>query len=144
MVLIHVSLVPDGAKVIFLFGEIDCRESFLVSVEKCRYENVVEAASVAIDIYIQALVELQKTCKFQIFVHPVNSVLNETRVVVRLFNEILARKLKQFPALHLLDFADRLLTDDKEALKKEYELDGTHLNPSYLPLVESALQTVWK
>jgi len=123
-----------------LFGEIDCRESFILSIEKCRYENMVEAASVAIDIYIKALLELKKTRKFDIFIHPVNSVLKETRVIVRLFNEILSRKLKQHPELVWLDFADKLLTPDREELRKEFELDGTHLNPSYVSLVEAALE----
>ena len=32
----------------------------MVSVERCRYETLVEAASVAIDIYLKALQELKK------------------------------------------------------------------------------------
>ena len=32
--------IPTGSKVIFNFGEIDCREGLLVAVEKCKYENV--------------------------------------------------------------------------------------------------------
>lgn len=30
--------VPPKSKVIFLFGEIDCREGLLLAVEKCRYD----------------------------------------------------------------------------------------------------------
>ena len=32
--------VPEGSDIIFLLGEIDCREGFLVSVEKCKYEVI--------------------------------------------------------------------------------------------------------
>lgn len=30
--------IPKGSEIIMLFGEIDCREGLLVSVERCRYE----------------------------------------------------------------------------------------------------------
>ena len=36
------SNIPDGADVVFIFGEIDCREGILVAVEKGRYANVEE------------------------------------------------------------------------------------------------------
>ena len=29
-----------------------------------------------------------------------------------------------------------LLTEDGNSLRKEYEMDGTHMNPSYLTLLE--------
>ena len=29
--------IPSGADVVFIFGEIDCREGILVAVEKDRY-----------------------------------------------------------------------------------------------------------
>jgi len=32
-----VALIPDGSEVVFLFGEIDCREGLVISVERCRY-----------------------------------------------------------------------------------------------------------
>jgi len=139
-----IDTVGKGKKVMFVFGEIDCRESFLVSVEKCRYDNIVEAATVAIDIYITALLNLKKTKNLTIFVHPVNPVLNETRMIVRLFNEILEKKIKATKELLWLDFFDSLLTEDKSSLKKEYDLDGTHMNPSYIPLIEESIEKVMK
>ncbi len=36
--------VPPKSDVIFLFGEIDCREGLIISVEKCRYQDLQEAA----------------------------------------------------------------------------------------------------
>ena len=35
-----------------------------------------------------------------------------------------------------LDFFNKFLTEDKSSLRPEYALDGTHLNPAYLPLVQ--------
>lgn len=32
------SSIPSRSKVVFLFGEIDCREGILLAVEKCKYE----------------------------------------------------------------------------------------------------------
>jgi hypothetical protein len=37
--------IPPRSRVIFLFGEIDCREGILSAVEKCKYEVSVLSAS---------------------------------------------------------------------------------------------------
>lgn len=39
-----VGRVPKGAKVVVLFGEIDCREGLLISVQKGRYRDLQEGA----------------------------------------------------------------------------------------------------
>jgi hypothetical protein len=51
----------------------------------------------------------------------------------------LKKRVLETPRLHWLDFFDELLTADGK-LKKEYELDGTHIHPNYLPLLERELQ----
>jgi hypothetical protein len=63
-------------------------------------------------------------------------VLNETRKTVILFNTLLKQRVisEQF---HWLDFFDDLLQDGK--LKPEYELDGTHLHPKYVSLIEKSI-----
>ncbi len=66
-------------------------------------------------------------------------VLNETRDMVRLFNRVLRDRVRARPALRFLDFADALLTPDGAALRPEYELDGTHMSPRYVRLVEDCL-----
>ena len=43
------------------------------------------------------------------------------------------------PKLHWLDFFDQLLSPDGEALADGLALDGTHLHPSYVSLLEAAL-----
>ncbi len=43
-----VCAVPPHSDVVFLFGEIDCREGLIVSVEKCRYRDLREGAQVPV------------------------------------------------------------------------------------------------
>ena len=80
-------------QLIFMFGEIDCREGLLLAVEKLKYDSLEEAMEVLIGIYAEALLHLIRTRHFRIFVHPVPSVLNETRHVVRPFNKALQNKV---------------------------------------------------
>ena len=85
-----------------MFGEIDCREGLLLAVEKLKYDSLEEAMGVLIEIYAGALLDLIQTRGFRIFVHPVPSVLNETRHVVRPFNQALRLKVRPFcPAARL-------------------------------------------
>jgi len=133
--------VPNGSDVLFLFGEIDCREGLVICVEKCRYESIEEGASTTIDIYIQVLTKLARKRHWNIFVHPIVPVLNETRHIVKVFNKVLKAKLEKVSSLHYLDFFEKLL-DENGALCKKFELDGTHMNPSYLNILNEALQKI--
>lgn len=45
--------------------------------------------------------------------------------------------------LHWLDFFDGLLDETGGNLRSEFKLDGTHLAPSYLSLLEKSLEDVW-
>ena len=78
------SAVPDGAAVIFAFGEIDCREGLLVAVERAKYADLAEGTTV--EVYVSTLVGLVARRGFVAMVHPVPPVLNETRPVVKEFN----------------------------------------------------------
>eukprot|EP00966_Prymnesium_polylepis_P332926 7388401-Prymnesium_polylepis.1 len=73
-----VERVPDGATVIFAFGQIDCREGLLVAVQRARYETVQQAIDVAVGLYIARLLELAAARQFRILVHPVPPVMEET------------------------------------------------------------------
>ena len=44
------------------------------------------------------------------------------------------------PGVTWLDIFSDLLTDNEENLKPQYDLDDTHLNPSYVALLETAFQ----
>ena len=48
-------------------------------------------------------------------------------------------KMQAKPSLHWLDFFDALLSADGEALADGLALDGTHMHPSYVSLLEAAL-----
>ena len=76
-----------------MFGEIDCREGLLLAIEKLKYDNMETAMAVLLDIYVETLLDLVEKRKFIIYVHPVPSVLNETRHVVRPFNTALQKKV---------------------------------------------------
>ena len=64
-------------------------------------------------------------------------VLNETRPMVSRFNTVLRERVKSRNDMMWLEFVEDLLRHGQ--LRNEYELDGTHLSPKYLPLLEGAL-----
>ena len=59
--------------------------------------------------------------------------------MVKQFNTALKERVTSSPELQWLEFYENLLTEDKEQLREEYSLDGTHLHPAYLALLEKAL-----
>ena len=154
--------IPPGAEVIFIFGEIDCREGLLVAVEKCRYKDVDAGIAATVDIYMRKMAEIQSASGMTIFVHPVPPVLDVTRDVVRRFNVVCKERVEaaQNPSIRYLDFEDQLLGPDGECpaaphrtralsnqaagragkLVEGYGYDGTHLHPDYLPILEAALE----
>eukprot|EP00669_Euglena_mutabilis_P000749 TRINITY_DN10980_c0_g1_i1.p1 TRINITY_DN10980_c0_g1~~TRINITY_DN10980_c0_g1_i1.p1 ORF type:complete len:258 (-),score=89.14 TRINITY_DN10980_c0_g1_i1:29-802(-) len=136
-----VNAIPDGSQVIMVFGEIDCREGILFAVERALYRDLEEGVQATVDIYIDALVALQRLKGFELFIHPAPPVLDVTRPTVVLFNALLPKALHRLahPAIRWLDFYELLLTEDRRSLRPEYALDGTHLHPRYLPLLEAAL-----
>jgi hypothetical protein len=50
--------IPKGSDIVFLFGEIDCREGILLAVEKGRYEDLEEGITVCVNIFRDALREV--------------------------------------------------------------------------------------
>jgi len=135
--------VPDGSEIIFLFGEIDCREGLVVSVERLKYKDLEEGMTVTIDIYVEVLLQLVKERNFRIYIHPIVPVLNETRFIVKQFNGMLFSRLEALncPSVKCLHFFNDLLNPITGGLEPTYELDGTHLNPSYVPLISRTLQS---
>jgi hypothetical protein len=134
--------IPDAQTVIVVLGEIDCREGLLLAVEKDRYADLAQAVSETAAVLVAALRGLQAKRKWRILVHPVPPVLDETRPIVSLFNRELQRQVQREPSLCWLDFFDHLL-DDREGLKAELRLDGTHLHPRYVKTtLQPALERV--
>jgi hypothetical protein len=123
-----------------MFGEIDCREGLRVAVEKDRYVDLEGAVTAGVQTYVAALVRVQRQYGFAVYVHPIVPVMDATRDTVKLYNRFLKLAVDTEPLLTWLDFFAGFLTADGLALKPEYELDGTHLAPAYLPLMQQALQ----
>jgi tetratricopeptide (TPR) repeat protein len=136
-----VKTIPPKSKVIFMFGEIDCREGIWLAVEKCRYKDMDEGMLFAIRIYLNTLEQLLlEPYEFDIYVHPVLPVLDVTRQTVKRWNQLLEIEMNKRNAnLKLLRFFDRLLTQDQRFLREELKLDGTHIHPRYVTLLEQAL-----
>jgi hypothetical protein len=140
--------LPDGARVVALVGEIDCREGILAGVARGRYGSVAEGAAHTAGVYVSALSSLIARRGFTVYVHPVPPVLDVTRAVVLAYNAALRDAVRAAAAkgaaagaakgkLRWLEFGDALLADG--ALKAEFALDGTHLAPTYVPLLSDAL-----
>ncbi|KAJ9533409.1 hypothetical protein QJQ45_026510 [Haematococcus lacustris] len=101
-----------------------------------QYGTLDEAMTATIDIYIALLTDLIASREFEIFVHPVPAVLNETRAVVRPFTAMLkqrveaaARAKPALSRLHYLDFADALLTPDGAKLDPALAFDAQEPTP---------------
>lgn len=124
--------------VFVVFGEIDCREGILVAVERLKYRDLAEGIDVAQNHYLKMLKALQRKREFQIFVHPVPLVMDITRSTCLEWNKRMEAKLRVVPSIAWLDFADELMTEDGK-LHKRYELDGIHMHPEYIPLLEASL-----
>ena len=131
--------VPNGSPVIFNIGEIDCREGLLRAVDNCKYDTIGEAIDAAVEIYIAFLTEQRKEHGFVVFVHPILPILKETRSMVVQFNEKLRAGVEKCSELHWLKLLDVLLVNEGSELDSDYELDGTHVHPKYVSLLEKAL-----
>ncbi|XP_077987691.1 uncharacterized protein LOC144442265 isoform X2 [Glandiceps talaboti] len=132
-------VVPKRSTVIFNMGEIDCREGILFAVEKCKYDNMEDGIAKVIDIYLKVMKKLKSLYNLRIFVHPVNPVLDMTRTMVMRFNLALEEAVRSMPGLSWLDFVGELVSHDRKDLDPQYYLDQTHLHPSYLTLLEQAI-----
>ncbi|CAM9483607.1 unnamed protein product [Heterosigma akashiwo] len=138
------NLPSDTKEVLFCCGEIDCREGIGASVAKKKYENVLEAIKNTVFQYISALREFGIEYNLNFFLLPVPPHASRGKKkgrfhqrqsrnhTIQMFNDELRRILR------LLDFYDNLCGEDGHLLPK-YNADGTHMNPSVLPLIEEAL-----
>ena len=130
--------IAPKSDIILLFGEIDCREGILASLQKARYDSLEEAFNVLMDIYIPVIKKVMNSHNFNIFFHPVVPVLDPTRKFVSHLNLVMKKRLSVLKQHNWLDFFDDLLVANDPSLfnAEKYGLDGTHLNPSYVSLIE--------
>ncbi|KAL4086206.1 hypothetical protein PRIC1_014337 [Phytophthora ramorum] len=133
-----VASIPAKSRVVFLFGEIDCREGILDAVEKCKYESVEEGMQHTIGIFMETLEDVVQKYKFDVHIHPVVPVLDETRPLVIQYNKLFKQCVTKSAFCKWLDFFDDLVCESPPKLRPELRLDGTHLHPSYLSSLEAA------
>jgi len=134
--------IPDGSDVVFLIGEIDCREGLLVAVERGRYATLEEGMRATVSIFKSVVANLVKKRKFKVYIHPILPVLDVTRDIVAAFNPIYKQAMTSITGVKWLDFYDDLITADGKNLRDDMKMDGTHVSPAYVRLMEEAFQKV--
>jgi hypothetical protein len=110
----------------------------------------VEGIHAVLDIWMSILQDLVNDFNFEIFLHPIPPVLDPTRHIVTAFMSLYCQRVQAAIAkagplqgkLHWLGFFEALLCNDGEDLNPVYALDGTHLGPAYLDLLQEALNKV--
>ena len=127
--------IPDGSTVICLFGEIDCREGILQAVEKRLYPNVEAAIGFLLKIYMDRVKEAMEMKKLaHVYIHEVPPVLNVTRPIVMLFNQLLKKTVlelkKKGSSISWLGFKDDLLLENGQ-FNPIFDIDSVHLHPRY-------------
>jgi tetratricopeptide (TPR) repeat protein len=131
--------IPSGADTIFILGEIDCREGILVACERGRYKSVDDGIQHTVKIFSKVVERLVKEKNFKVVVHPIPPVLDETRPLVLRYSDVYQAEMNKLRGTTYLDFQDDLV-DGAGAFKNVYKLDGTHLHPSYVSLLEREYQ----
>lgn len=140
-----IASVPDGSDILFVVGEIDCREGILVGIQRDAYESVRQGMEETITHFAQVLPNLIKKRKMNVFIHPVLPMLAETRETVVQFNEHFQRIMESRipePGVSWLDFFDQLVEKNDEGktiLRRGLRMDGTHITPAYVKLIENAI-----
>ncbi|KAF4030952.1 Tetratricopeptide repeat [Phytophthora infestans] len=132
--------IPNRSRVIFLFGEIDCRVGILEAVEKCKYETIEEGMKHTIDIFMDVLSDVVEKYAFDVYIHPVVPVLDETRLLVIQYNKLFEKRVVKSSICKWLDFFDELVCEDPPKLRPNFRLDGTHMHPSYLSTLAAAFK----
>jgi len=135
--------IPDKSDIMFIVGEIDCREGILVGVQRDSYDSIRQGMEATITHFAQVLPNLIKQRKMHITIHPVLPMLSETRSMVATFNEHFRRIMETMipaPGVRWLDFFEDLLVAEPDLqLRQGLRMDGTHITPAYVSLIESAM-----
>ncbi len=72
-------------------------------------------------------------------------MLDVTRQIVFRFNQLYRQTVSSIAGCYWLDFFDQLLSlsaDGTPQLSEPWRLDGTHLHPKYVTLIEDALRNI--
>lgn len=143
--------VPDGSEVMFLIGEIDCREGILVAVERGVYANVEEGMRATLSVFKQVVQDLIRKKRLRVYIHPIIPVLDVTRQIVQMFNGLYRDAMRGIQGCTWLDMEsefveasppsrERVPGDGACSLRTELQLDGTHVSPRYVSLLQASLE----
>lgn len=127
--------IPEGSTLIYILGEIDCREGILPAVEKGRYPNAEAAMKVLLKIYMDRVKEaIRKKKLAHVYIHLVPPALDFARPTIMAFNQLLRKTVlglkKEGVNISWLGFKDNLLLENGQ-LNPLFYIDGTHLHPRY-------------
>ena len=133
--------IDQPSIVLFVFGEIDCREGLLNAMEAAKYDSLNAAISLCVDVYVQYVVSFAQRNECIAFIHPIIPVLDPTRAMVVQFNQALMEKVDslQSTRVKFLHFFDDLLKADGSFQGDKFGLDGTHLHPTYCKLIQQEI-----
>ena len=135
--------IPNKSDVIIITGEIDCREGIPTAVERGYYDDIDAGISATVKIFKNVVYKIIKEKQLNVLIHPISPVLKETRQLVKKYTNIYKKEMKVLSnnglSVNWLNFEDDLLDENGDNLREEYKLDGTHLNPEYLKLMEKLL-----
>eukprot|EP01028_Stygiella_incarcerata_P006622 TRINITY_DN2703_c0_g1_i2.p1 TRINITY_DN2703_c0_g1~~TRINITY_DN2703_c0_g1_i2.p1 ORF type:complete len:786 (-),score=200.59 TRINITY_DN2703_c0_g1_i2:89-2446(-) len=126
--------IPPGAPVIFLLGWEDCHKGVARAVRRAMYLSMNAALAHTASFYMSLLSELAASKKWNIFVHPPSPC----RILCRVLDRMLRGAAFEYPELQYLDFNVDLCGPDGGP-RVNYNLDGIHLRPEYIPLIEKEL-----
>jgi hypothetical protein len=129
-----IELIPVGATVIFVFGEIDCREGILSAIRKGEYSSAKKAIDLLVVLYVKRVMEVIKARGLaHIYIHQIPPVLDATRSIVIEFNHLLEQKIKSLNhnKISWLAFKGGLL-DENGGFNSAFDFDETHLDPRYI------------
>ncbi|KAG1688505.1 hypothetical protein DVH05_003596 [Phytophthora capsici] len=115
-----VANIPSKSRVIFLFGEIDCREGIVEAVEKCKYETIEEGMIHTIGIFMETLADVVEKFEFDVYIHPVVPVLDETRSLVIEYNKLFRERVDKSPICEWLDFFDKLVCGSPPKVRVDF------------------------
>lgn len=136
-----VSGLPKHCDVMFMLGEIDCREGVIQTVERGIYNSIDEALEVIGNLYLQVLQKYNRQKQFNtILCHAPPPALGPTRSIVVELNSKLVKMFSRYADSFTYLDLPKLLSVDKSTLMPMFALDGTHLHPRYIELLEQVTQ----
>jgi tetratricopeptide (TPR) repeat protein len=137
--------IPPSSSIIICFGEEDGE---FVSQRIRMLPDPTMPLSI-LGRSISALIgELDTFPHFHFFLHPIpplgKSVCSGSVDLNRMLRNAAVDRQEHRPAVHFLDIMPRLMDDRKDTIRPEYSVDGVHLSPGYVPVLEAYLNELPK